>query len=386
MPVIRFAVRNHPSAYPAFRRAAAAVCVVAALLAAGAGPARADTADVFEVKGVAVDVTAKTAAAAREQALAEGERVAFRRLLERMTLLADRDRLPALTDDDISAYVVDFAVAKERTSPVRYLATLNYRFKKGEVRRLLRDRSLPFAETVSKPVLVLPVYQAAGATLLWDDPNPWRVAWSTRPEVGGLVPFTLPLGDLADVADIGAEQAVKGDAQRLSAIARRYGAGDTLVAHAIMRMNARSGMPEVDVYVTRYGSVLQEQTVVMSFAAATGESVEVLLKRAALHLSRQVEDNWKRDNLLQFTQRAVLAVRVPITSLRTWLTVRERLDGVAVVSRAELVLLSRGEARVNLHYIGHPDQLALALQQADLTLTKAGDQWVLALAPAAKGS
>jgi hypothetical protein len=362
----------------------AMLALVAALV--WAGVARAETGDVYEVRNVAVDVTAKTAAQAREQALVQGERLAFQRLLGRLTLLADRDRLPDLGREEISALVTDFAVAREKTSPVRYIASLTYHFKKGHVRRLLTDHGLSFAETMSKPVLVLPVYQAAGALLLWDDPNPWRDAWSTGLETGGLVPLVLPLGDLADVADIGAEQAVKGDVQRLAAIAKRYGAGGTMVAQCILHTDRAPGVPELEVHVTRYGTVLENQTVIMSYVGHEGESLADQLRRAVVHLVRQMEDNWKRDNLLRFADQAVVPVRVPIDSLRGWLTVRQRLAGVAVIRRAELVLLSRTEARVNLHYIGGPDQLALALQQADLTLAHDGDQWVLGLAPAAKGS
>ncbi|MCH8835833.1 MAG: DUF2066 domain-containing protein, partial [Proteobacteria bacterium] len=180
--------------------------VAGVLVAAGAGAdaARAQAIDVFEVMGVDVDVTAETAAAARGEALVDGERRAFRRLLERLTLLADRDRLPEFSRDEITAYVKDFSIAEEKASAVRYLATLNFRFKAEDVRRLLIDYALPFAETASKPLLVLPVYQAAGALLLWDDPNPWRDAWAARPTVDGLVPLMLPLGDLSDIAAIGA--------------------------------------------------------------------------------------------------------------------------------------------------------------------------------------
>ena len=358
--------------------------VAGVLVAAGAGldAARAQAVDVFEVTGVDVDVTAETAAAARGEALVDGERRAFRRLLERLTLLADRDRLPEFTRDEITAYVKDFSIAEEKASAVRYLATLNFRFRAEDVRRLLIDNALPFAETASKPLLVLPVYQAAGALMLWDDPNPWRDAWAARSTVDGLVPLVLPLGDLSDIAAIGAEQAVKGDAQRLTAIAAKYRAGDTLVAHGILRLDTRRGLPDLEVYLTRFGTALQEQTVVRTFAAAGDESLDELLRRAAAVLAQQVEDNWKRDNLLQFGRPAVLAVTVRIKSLGDWLVVRKRLAGVAVIRRADLALLSRAEVRVNLHYIGESDQLTLALEQADLTLSREDDEWILGLRPA----
>jgi hypothetical protein len=354
--------------------------LVAVLVAATTTVARAQAPGVFEVKGVAVDVTAKTAAQARERALAEGEGVAFRRLLERLTLRADHPRLPKPNSREISFYIKDFAVADEKTSPVRYLARLSYRFQAGLIRRLLTDSDLPFAETPSKPVMVLPVYQAAGALLLWDDPNPWREAWKAVPPLDGLVPLALPLSDLADIAAIGAEQAVKGDARRLNAVATRYGAGDVIVAHATLGISTRLGRPELEVFVTRYGTALQEQTIVKSFLAAEGEGVDSLLGRAAVELARQVEDNWKKDNLLEFETSAVAAAKVPIQRLQDWLEVRKRLSGIAVVDRVDMILISLDEVRINIHYFGAAEQLVLAFEQADLLMSAEGGEWALSLA------
>ncbi|MHA1599074.1 MAG: DUF2066 domain-containing protein [Alphaproteobacteria bacterium] len=339
------------------------------------GPVVAQEPRVFEVRDVAVDVTAASTNAARHKALALGEKTAFNRLLDRLTMRIDKSRLPDFDAAEIAAYVQDFEVAEEKRSAVRYLARLNYRFKAEDVRRLLIDLAIPFAETPSKTVLVLPVYQIAGTLLLWDEPNPWRDAWSGRDELFSLVPTILPKGDLADIATIGPEQAVNGDDARLSAIAGRYNAGDTVVAQAILILDR--GRPDLEVYVTRYGTAQVEQTVVKSFASGEGESIPQLLGRAAAELTRQIEDNWKRDNLLQFGRRAVVAVKIPIDGLQDWLKIRQRLADVAVVRRTDLVILSLDEVRVNLHYLGEAEQLSLALEQADLEIEREGDGWIL---------
>ncbi len=375
---------------PFFGMAMTLLCVF--LFVAGAvaqtpsAPSRAAPFNVFEVAGVAVDVTADTAAAAREKALADGEKTAFRRLLERLTLRSDHGRLPDLPRAQVSAYVQDLSVADEKTSAVRYLARLTFRFKAEAVRKLLSDHGIPFAETPSKPVLVLPVYQAAGALLLWDDPNPWREAWLKRPPIDGLVPLMLPLGDLPDVAAIGAEQAAAGDAPRLAAIANRYSTTDTLVVRGVLAIDAQTGRPGLRVVVARRGGAIQHAPAELAFPAAPDEATGALLARAAAEVTRFVEDRWKRDTLLQSGAPAVAAVTVLIGGLDDWLEVRQRLAGVAIVRRTDLVLLSRTEARINLHYIGEPEQLVLALQQADLELAKDGDLWMLTVTRRAKKS
>jgi len=355
--------------------------VVAVVLALASSDAKAFAPRLFEVANVTVDVTAASAAQARAEAQTQGQKIAFYRLLRRLTLQAYYDRLPELSDAQITELVQDFAVADEKASSVRYIAKLNYRFRADAVRALLDDNSLPFAETRSKPVLVLAVYQAAGALLLWDDPNPWRAAWQKWGDdnvAQGLVPMVFPVGDLNDVRSIGAEQAIEGDTARLSEIARRYNAGDVVVAHGILRMDQYNGRPELEVYLTRFGSALQEHTVVKSFTAEPGEDIGAVLKRATAQLTAQVEDNWKEDNLIQVGSAQLLTVSVPVQGLKDWVKVRDRLNGVAVVRRAELVLMRRDQVRLNLHFIGDAEQLALSLDQADLALWEESGQWYLA--------
>lgn len=333
--------------------------------------------DLFEVKGVKVDVTAKTAAAAREQALAQGEVKAFRLLIDRLTLPADRGLLPELTRHEISSLVKDFSVAKEKVSTVRYIASLDYSFKADKIRRLLVDSGVPYAATRSKPMLVLPVYQSAGALILWDEPNPWRDAWAARPEGAGLVPTIVPLGDLTDIAAIGAEQAVQGDPTRLAAMARRYGTGDTLVVYAVQENQAPGEQARLKVTVGRYRSEGRVQAFVRTFRAQQGETLDAVFNRAVDAIIGQMENDWKEENLLQFDRPSVAAVTVRIAELGDWLAVRRRLENVAVLQRVDLVLLSRDQARVNLYYAGTPRQLLVALEQADLSLFQEGAEWIL---------
>jgi len=364
---------------PSYRAPFRAVVFFVLMAAVWVLPDGARANEVFTVRGVKVDVTAETAAKARTQALAEGERMAFTKLIERLTMRIDRELLPNLSGKEISSYVRDFEVAEEKNSQVRYLASLNYTFKGDEIRGLLQDNQVPFAETMSKPVLVVPIYQKAGVHLLWDEGNGWRDAWDSLPVSTGLVPMILPLGDLADLATIQAEQAINGDEVRLTALAKRYGAADYLIAEGIYAVSPETGLPQLEVTLTRYGSAQNEQTMLLSFAAEGEENESALLRRAAFEVAAQIEDHWKRDNLIRFGEGAVASVVIPVRGLGDWIEARKRLSSIAVIKETELVLLSRNEAQVNLHYLGTLSQLALALEQADLRLWDSGGLLVLDL-------
>ncbi len=335
-------------------------------------------ADLFTVAGVDVDVTADSAEAARKQALKAGEGLAFERLLKRLTLKADRERLPRLKPGEIAPFVRDFQVSEEKSSPVRYLAKLTFHFKAPLLRDLLRDYGLEFAETPSKPVLLLPVFRSLGVVSLWDDPNPWRRVWKGAEKSSGLVPLRLPRGDLTDIATIGAEQAVSGDKQRLEALVRRHKVSDVMVALAVMGAN-RKGLRQVRITLDRYNRQRDDQRLELALDGAPGEALDLLLGRAQIAVRDGIEEMWKRDNILRFDSATVLAVTLPIRSLLDWVEAKKRLGVIAVIQRLDLVLISRDEVRINLHHIGEVEQLSLALAQADMVLAQEERGWILGL-------
>ena len=333
----------------------------------------------FSAEALPVDATARSAALARDVALADGQRRGVDQVLKRLVLRADQDFLPELSDEQISHLVQDISITNERTSSIRYLANLTVRFKKEAIRDLLRNQGIRYAETISKARLVIPLYEAAGAQILWDEPNPWRAAWEDREaDPASPVPLMMPRGDLGDVAAIGAAQVLAGDDRRIEAIGQRYDVTDVLVAHARLEVDLAANRPRLHVTLRQLGPA-GEGVVLLSFTGEARDRVPELLVRAVAESVVRLEEDWKHDNLLQFDSPVRLSVRIPLSSLAEWLSVRGRLESSAVVRRVELAALSRADAQVVLHYLGDPAQLTLALAQIDLDLREEDGFWTLSL-------
>ena len=360
------------------RRICAPILLGASItVAMAAATARAQSENVYTVAGVTVDQTAETAAAAREQAISTGHRLAFERLVARIVPAGQRARLPALTQGDIVPLVLSFEIGEEKRSSVRYLGKLKFRFRRLDVRRLLQASGVNFAETRSKPVLLLPVYEFAGAKLLWDDPNPWLAAWNAVPPSDGLVPVRLPVGDLADVRDISAEQASAGAEEQLTLIAERYGASAVVVAEASVSVDAGTGGRRINVTTSYFGGTSADRTGVRSFAYGEADTDETVIGRAAQAVAVQIEEDWKQENLIRFENLNSLVADISLSELRQWVEMRERLRRIAFLQRWQLVAVSRRKASVQLTYYGDAEQLRIALAQRDLVLEQGAVNWTL---------
>ncbi|NIA70280.1 DUF2066 domain-containing protein [Pelagibius litoralis] len=350
------------------------------------GPAKAQG-DIFTVRAVPVDKTAETAAAARQAAITAGHRLAFERLVDRLVPAAQKGKVPVLGPGLLEFYVLDFSVENERTSAVRYLAELTFRFNPEEVRALLRSSAVGFAEARSKPLLVLPVFEADGQVpRLWLEPNPWRAAWSQRPVNGGLVPLQVPLGDLTDVAAIDAPGALAGDTAGLSAIGNAYGAGAVMVTQATLSGDPLTGGAKLAIVSSRYEQGRRVATTRESIAQQADETERALFARAARLVDAAVQETWKQQNVLQFGNRRAIAVFVPLRGLSDWLEVRKRIDGIASIQEIGVTTLSRREAEVQITFVGDEQRLTRALAQRDLFLSLRDDSnWELTLPGAAGG-
>lgn len=346
------------------------------LLAALILPGPASAQDIYTVRGVPVDATADSPVAAREQAVREGRRLAFDRLIARLVPSDAAGSVPSRTDAELGEMSLGFEVADERSSAVRYVASMTFAFAPGRVRSLLMSLGVPFAETRSLPVLVIPVLDSGSGPVLWEEPNPFRSAWSAAEIKTGLVPFLVPYGDIADIRDLSTPQALSGDTQALGGIAERYGARDAVVVEATPRAGGAVEISVQRIGPTGFGTTLIET--VSPPANADAPVTDAARYAAAVRRTvTLVEDAWKRENLIRGGLESRVTVTVPIDSMRRWLAVREALDKTVIVSRFDVVQLTRVEALVDLWVNGDAEQLRVALEQRNLRLLPGAGDYIL---------
>lgn len=342
------------------------------LLAASLGGQGVSAQEIYTVRGVPVDVTADSPSAAREQAVREGRRAAFERLVARLASGSAAARSVAQrSDSELANLSLGFEVEEQRTSTVRYVGKMTFAFDPARVRQLLISTGVPFAETRSLPVLVIPVLDSGGGPVLWEEGNPFRSAWSNTTIETGLVPFVVPYGDIADVRDLTTSQALAGDETALSRIAERYGARDVVVVEAKPRAGGA-----VEISVERIGPTGFGTTLVETVSGTEGGDAE----RYAAAVERTVdliEDAWKQDNLIRGGLESRVTVTVPIDSMRRWLAVREALERTVIISRFDVVQLTRVEAVVDLWINGDAEQLRVALEQRNMRLLPGAGDYML---------
>ena len=331
----------------------------------------------FEIT-VPVDFTAKNAVTARSRALNEGPVIATQALFRQLTLAEDFQLLPTLTPDQAAPLMISVDIANERTSSVRYAADMTVVLDAHGVRKLLIEAGVRFAETRSRPLLVLPVLRQAEQIILWDVTNPWLTGWANQPAHSRLVPLRMPLGDLQDVQDIGGDSTIIQNEARLLPIAQRYGVSDFVIATAEIGTGL-DDRPVVQVVIDRYGGS-PRQDIVRILVTDTNSSDSVqnddvidlsnqraeLLQAAAIQSATAIEEEWKRSNLIVVDEKQEITCTVPINQPADWHLVRKRLRDVQLVRRYRQLALTVNQVYLTLAYGGSLEQLQTGMEQSDL--------------------
>jgi len=332
--------------------------------------------DVFRVSGIDVDVSSTDAVTARRQALREGQQAGLERLLRRLVPAEEHPRLPRVWELPIDRYVQNFEINEEELSTTQYVAQITVAYEPEAVRQLLQDAKLPFAETTSAPLVVLPLYEDAGGPRLWpEEGNIWWQAWVDNLDPERLLRMIMPLGDLQDMAIVTTDDVRAADPGPLSTLARRYGGEDVLVVTAIPAPEA-AGPPSVRLTARRIGAI-DASGEPLGFTGGEDQTLEDVLADAVRRLQDRLDEQWKRSNLLRFDQGGLMVVDIPITRLSDWVNVSRGLDSLPEVRRVEIETFARSNVRVELEYIGDQPRLEQAFARLGLALLQEGEAWLL---------
>jgi hypothetical protein len=346
---------------------------------------------------VTVDATSDTVAKARDVARLDGARHALDAVVARLAGGSDKAKPLKLRDNQITDMVASFEVANEKMSAVRYVADYTYHFKSAEVAKAMQAAGIATSDAnaaagaganppsnpgVGKPVVVLPVYQSDGESLLWDDPNPWRDAWAQRAAGPSGAALQVPLGDVSDLAAIDADKARTGDSTALSAIAKKEGADDVLVMLAVQR--AGSDRQGLDITVRRYRNGQFVDVHLASIDANPNEGDADLFRRAADTIAADIDSGWKNAKGDLGGQQGSVAVVASISGLDDWIKLRGTLAALPSVRRIDVKSLSRQEATIEIQYVGSMDQLKASLAATKLDLQGGDPIWRLARTTADK--
>lgn len=346
------------------------LCIFTAVLVVFV-PFRATAADLFTIDRVPVDATGRSAAEAREDALARGRAQALRQLLRRLSPSDYWSVLPRIDDLDSVALVAGIQISNEKTSTTRYLADVVYSFDPRRIREILRVNQIPFSEIQARKAVLLPVLETDDGLMLWEEDNVWAARWKERNLTNELVPLLSPLGDLEDIVGVSATDAISENWEVLGPFVARYGVGDAVLAKAVLRgqgerQSLLMSAVRLSSGTSEFGVPREVEVLVRN---RLGLPTERLVDFGIDQILLKLQEVWKGQTVIgSDSVERLLAATIRFEGMGEWLAIQDRLSGMPTVNGIKIEALSLTGAEVLLRYVGSPAQLRIAMAQRDLDL------------------
>lgn len=293
-----------------FRRPKTVIGAVAALALAGAGiltargqagapVAAAGTAGSFEVSGVKVDVSGKTAEIARQGGWRIAQRKGWSMLSQQLT-----GKPGSLSDSALDAIVTGIVVEREQIGPNRYIASLGVQFDRAKAGAIL---GVSIAVTHSPPMLLVPLQYSGGVGQVFERDTAWARAWNRLRAAGSTIDYVRLRGTGADRLLVNTGQTLRHGRNWWRTILDQYGAVDLLVAEVQLRRDYPGG-PIVGIFSATHGP---DKVPITSFALRidNGDAIDTLFDTAVARIDKAYQTALADGRL---HTDAVLAARPPV--------------------------------------------------------------------------
>ena len=224
----------------------------ALLLAAGAyaqieggrGVAPVDSSGDFEVGGVAVDVAAKSAEAAR----LGGWRLAQRKAWVQLSKRFGGDG-GLVSDGTLDQLVSGIVVENEQIGPTRYIARLGVLFNRSRAASVL---GISAYSDRSRPMLLVPLQVSGGVETVFEQRTDWQEAWARFRTGNSTIDYVRPSGNGADSLLLNAGQIARPGRGWWRTVIDQYGAADILIP-VVRLYRSYPGGPIIGVFQARHG-------------------------------------------------------------------------------------------------------------------------------------
>jgi hypothetical protein len=369
--------------------------IVAALGATGPALAKPAADRTYTIANYPVEARAANAVAAKETAIADGQKAAFRSLLKRIVPVTSYRDIERLAATDPATLIDGVAVRSERNSATEYIANLDISFQAAEVRNLLNSQGVPFVDTQAPATVIVPLTRdaksAAGPSGEFRSASGnWGTVWPTLDVENSVSP--LKVDRLKPELGPDTLRGLYDDAERTASImtlAAAYGTDQVVLAIA-----------EVDTEGRKVHVLLAGQDAAGPFALKrayrlSDGDLAYTLELAAVVSQGILEGRWKAVNSSVSGAAAApyaagvggypapgamgddVSFDAQFAGQNEWNAMRRVLLEAPGIDDIRIGTVSAGSASVSVKYPGGGPALAQALAGYGISLTDTGGLWVM---------
>lgn len=322
-----------------------------------------ETSSVFVIKDLKIELTPSPNSDIRQTALQEAQQQAFQVLFKRLT----GQELSSPPEFSVLKKLIQSYQVKDESITGRfYKAFYTIAFFPQAIRSLLHTQNIAFAETYSKPILLIPIYRINGKPFpLFSSDNTWLQHWQQVSQhqetlIRLIVPPNQTTGLLYD--DI-AEKNTENILQFL----RLFNTDIALISIASIYTTPDQPL-KLEITDRLISQTGQIEALPPFTLQSTVETLDKLMQTALEKSLDRLEKSWKNHNLLTDQTVREQTIHVSYDTLNQWLELKNRLDKVSLIKNYQITELSPKKLVLIVQHYGSIDHLKQAVEAHNLSL------------------
>lgn len=317
---------------------------------------------------VKIDITAGSAAEAREKGMKQAYRSAFMAVASQTTNEQGLARLEKLTDDQLINFIKETTVISEKASDVRYMATLKITVNKDLLKTFMQEQEINYAVPTSSNILIIPIFreQAGDRPLLWEKENLWRQVWEENAVTNSANTYVSVPYDSTTSVYLDAKRALSLDGLALDKVSRHMGTSNIFVLDAVY-----DGNEGLKVTILPYKDNLTNTVNI------TGKKGTELLSLAQPQIVRQIDSMVRREKITADNSPKEIMVLYDCPKLSNWIKAENKIKELNTVDNVTTVATGKGKVQFSLSFIGNIEDLTAALRLKSFRLTELDGFYVL---------
>ena len=300
--------------------------------------------DKYSIENVAVNVSGKTPADARNLAFAAARRDAFITLLTRLSV--NLSFVNSVSDDEVSQLVSYEQVFDEKMFGNNYVANFKIGFAKDFVDDLLlRKNPSQKVEESAKDLsfLIIPVKILQQKNLLWESGNEWKKSVIKEIKSAKVKNFSTIEADIDNLAVLNSENITKIGAADLGHLFEKYKVDVIYVTFFSYDKN----LAKVSVLVRGFEKMRKFQYRLGFVNSGDLTDLELSDKVAS-----KMVNYLSNLNLAQIRQQGVeqemVRLEIPIRKLGEWMMIKNRIENSGIVSKMDIESVSRDYVKISV--------------------------------------
>ncbi|MBU6339537.1 MAG: DUF2066 domain-containing protein [Rickettsiales bacterium] len=309
---------------------------------------------------------------AKVVATASARRDALNTLFSRLS--ANQNIAGNLNNDEIFDLVSSEQIVEEKISGNGYSAIFNITFSKGAVERALNsgkkiekeDRYLLIPVKMLKPNLAA---QNQSKFLLWEENNDWKIAIENQVKNESIKNFIIPESDLSNIAALNKDNIDQVSFSDLEPLLTKY-----KIDAALILFFSYDDIENKVVISVQNIKKLQKKRFKLSFVNVDRLSYDALVKKVADKTVEFLLQNKSNDNS---NAQNIIKIEVPITSLGSWITVKNKIENSNLVNQLNIEVMSKDYVKISVNYIGDDLDIVKAFADKNIYLEKKSEDLFL---------